>query len=298
MTLAFAGCQLSYDIETTLGPDGSGDRTVTLETHPGEFAGAGVTVEQVRTLFGLEEARGWRAAPRPDDDELAFICQQQVRDLEGWSALDCAVEIRGALVEGPLADVRFREEVTVETGHGPGGRTLTYRATYRWDRLKEVLMNRIVGHFDAAVARRYAFLDKVQRAELRGLLAGHLAVVLLAETGESCSLADEAITASFMDLAGPIVRAARPTADLAPLAEIVRETGEGDWLFADLPGVQLAALGAVEVRVTLPGEVLETDGDQVDARTVRWEFGIEQVLREPVTIRAHAAVATRPEVAE
>jgi hypothetical protein len=54
----------------------------------------------------------------------------------------------------------------------------------------------------------------------------------------------------------------------------------------------------VEVRVTLPGEVLETDGEQVDARTVRWEFGIEQVLREPVTIRAQAAVATRPEVAE
>ena len=291
--LCLVGCP-RYEIETTVGRDGGGRRVVTLEADGDISQGTDVTTAEFLSLFGLDEGRGWITTSRAGDDKLVFTCEEQIADPAGWSNLECDLQVRGSLSEGPLEEIRFREEVAVETRRGAEGRTVAYRATFGWHGLQEALTDLVVGHFSESVARQYPFLNKAELAELRGLFAGHFSVGWLTEGEDVCSLEEDTVLASFASLAEPIVRAARPTADVSALRVLAEESADGaDSLVSEqLPGVELAVFASANLRLTLPGRILETNGTIVGDGTVEWKLDLldERMLRGPLEIYASASV--------
>jgi len=289
LSMSYPGCP-KFEIRTTLEPDGSGRRTVVLETDAAKAGEQEIGTQDFRELFGLDAERGWNTRPASEDDKMAFGCEETVADLSGWSDLDCALEIRGALHGKPGYEVLLEERVTVETARGASRSTVSYEATFVWHELKRILIGRTAAHFDELLGKRYPFLSADDRAELRGLIAGHMAVALLAETDEAWALNDDRVRASMIDLATPVIKRADPEADLSDLGSLIEASGDGDHLLEALPGIQLALFGTLRISLELPGEIVETNGEVIDRRSVEWEIELEQILSEPVTIHARSVV--------
>jgi hypothetical protein len=289
LSMSYPGCP-KVEIRTSLDPNGGGQRTVVIETEAAKAGEQEIGTQEFRELFGLDAGHGWRTQPASEPDKTAFGCEETIADLAGWSKLNCGLEIHGALRGKPGHEVLLEERVSVETAHGAAQGSVRYEATFVWHELKRILIERTSAHFDALLGRRYPSLSAIHRAELRGLMAGHMAVALLSETDEEWTLDDERVRASIVELATSVIRRADPDADLANLASLIDASGDGDHLLDNLPGVQLALFGTLRINLALPGKVVETNGEIVDDRTVEWQIELEQILSGPVTIHARAVV--------
>jgi hypothetical protein len=281
LSLSYPGCP-SYEIRSTVHADGGGLRSISFETDRAVLDGAELSVADFRRLLGMEGERGWRVASDSGAEKTAFACEQQVAGAAGWSTLDCGLDIRGSVSNQPFEQVRFLEKVAVEAT----GDRMSYRATFGWDRLRETLIEHVVARFDQLAAERYPFLDGDQRAELRGLLAGHLAMAMLGDASDGPSLSDDEVTGSFVALAAPILRAGHPAADAGALPGIIEAAGDSRWLEEQLPGFEALVFSEIRIQLTMPGKILETDGEEIGPRTVEWKLSMDQVLAQPVTVHA------------
>lgn len=293
LSMFLCGCQ-RYEIETRVNADGSGHRKVTLEA---SLEGAGdldISLDEFENLFGLDPARGWQQVSAEEGEDLIFTCEEDVASIADWAGLASGVHVRASLEEETFTGVHFEESVAVETGEGPEGRTVSYRARYEWREVMRLTATRAAEHFAEEAARQYPDLNASQLTELRGLLAGYLSMALLLEIDEECSIPEEAMTAAFAGLAEPVVRPAHPDAEGIAIAELAEEVIDGEWLdsFLEerLPGVGLTVMSEIVVRLRMPGRIVETNGEQVDANTVTWEIDMGRTISLPAEIYARAVV--------
>jgi hypothetical protein len=301
--LVCSGCQ-HYEVEVKLTPDGSGQRKVTL-FDGGDWRDTSTPPpHEIRQLFGVTDERGWRpvdwdatdaesAAPA---DSKGYWRQRNVTDLENWSQQSGDVHIRGSLAdEKPFSEVQFSNSVSVEIGEGSQGRTYTYSETFTWTGLQEIVIGFLADHFRMAMAQAFPSLGEAELAELRGLMAGHLSVGWF-----SMAVADELeqnsqlIIRSLASQAAAVVHRADRGADPLNIQSLVEREVllQGDevetYLEEKLPGFFAVGFTEVNLQVTMPGQVVETNGEQQDDQTVSWQLDVFAVAAGPVQCYARS----------
>jgi hypothetical protein len=304
--LALTGCQ-TYEVNVALRADGGGSRAIVLELDGSLGAESTPTLKEYRGYFNLDAAWEYSGVPdtkrveadglfRSDRVRTRFTKDIEVKRAEDWSALSGDVSVRGSLDKGPFGAVRFSNHLNVRRGGREGARTLEYRETFRWTKLREVLVKHQVDVFLAIVGAAYPALSETQLAELRGVAAAGFLM------GLEMNLRDVE-----EEVAGAVLAAlegyARENLGLEPEpegADVLRSAFRHALLDPDnqleaflaekLPGVDQAALTDLELRVTMPGPIIETNADSVEGQTAVWRIELLAALNAPVQARALAAL--------
>ncbi len=300
--LACSGCQ-HYEVAVTVEPDGSGQRSVALVDDGNWQEQSSPTFSELRQLFCVTAAEGWqplaempgRTTDSGQENEVGFWRDTRVQDLSSWYERSGDIQIRGTLATGPYEKVRFRNSVAVEVGEGPHGRIYTYRESFAWLGLEEVVVDFLADHFRAAMGSAYPFLGGEELAELRGLMAGHLSLGWFAlAVADQLEENAQPIVQSVATRAEAIVRRTRPTADpqhIWPLVEheVLLKGDEGDaFLEENLPGFFAVGFTEIQLHVTLPGMVTETNGEREDGGVVSWKVDIFDAAARPVEFYARS----------
>jgi len=305
--LVWGGCQ-HYEVDVKLESDGSGLRKVTLLDDGGWQEASTPPAAELRQLFCVTEEQGWRPVAGPADEgeekgdswtaSKGFWRERRIADLAGWYEQSGDVHIRGTLAnEDPFDQVRFSNSLAVEIGESPHGRTYNYSETFAWAGLQDIVVDFLADHFSQAMARAYPALGKAELAELRGLMAGHLSLgwftmAVTDELEENAHL----IIQSLANQVEAVVRRVEPEVDRQQVQALVEQEVllQGDdietYLEEKLPGFFAVGFTEVNLRVTMPGTIVETNGERQDDHTVTWQLDVFAAAASPVRLHVRSHV--------
>ncbi len=296
LALLCTGCQ-QYGIEVTVEPDGSGKRSIELTTSSLARSGAEPSADDFRILFGLKEEDGWYISKRKpggeeEGDESSgyiFTLEREAADLADWRNMSGDINISAAFPSGKYYNVKFHNTVGVEIARGTNARSVTYRETIGWNSLKEELVDFFASWYHDSMAVTYPELGTAELAELRGLLAGHLSMGLVAieETGDFDA---ESVAREMVSMATGIIRRARPdveTEEVHAITEAILSDSTNKFerfTAREMPGVELAFFTEINLRVTMPGRIVESNADEVQERTAIWKLDIMRTINRPMEL--------------
>jgi len=303
---------VEYTIETTLHTDGSGFREermeVTknddLEMSPGTFG----------ELMRVTAQHGWTRSLEVDskgDTTNIFLRKTRIGDLESWSDLNGAVYIAGSAPADSntrvgyvtLGDIRFRNQVEVEKGTVTDGSTsFTYRETFYWEEAIDVLVESSMSVFSQALSEKYPLLSGHELGEMVGIARAHLWTAL--DGGYFDLDGDEdRLMSRARDLtteqAVNILKMRYPQESGFFLKDLLHKLyrGEGaagqEWeafLEEHLPGIDLAIYTGIQIRLNMPGRVMNSNHHQMDGSTLVWEFEHLNAVASPIEIFAESFV--------
>jgi hypothetical protein len=319
-----------YSIETTLNPDGSGQRVVILEATDPQRLGEGVTREEFVEYMSVSEQKGWSHYTEVQSDgDTTFVFKREttIERVESWPTLDDEIHISGTRpfsadsVVGylRLGDIQFRNRVRVvraDRGLVPrgddaqrvnlgdyilpaGASVLSYEETFTWEHGDEAVVEVLVSQMERSVREAYPRLSSRDRAEIAGIARANVWSAIEAGWLDSIGEDEDIIGEEALDrvtrLAGKIVRATYPTvADetlrerLNPLSdESERELNER---FERLIPGFFAAGSEIHFRLTMPGEVTNTNAHEREGNTLIWEFNSDDAIAAPVVLVAESVV--------
>ncbi len=197
--------------------------------------------------------------------------------------------LRGTLEPGPHEDVAFTSALEVEAGAGTNLRTYTYRERFGWTGLREILVARQAEGFCNRLHASHPSLTDEDRLELTGLLAGAMlaTIELEASSAEPEGVA-EALGHAVEAHAEDIIRRHDPDADCTDVAQIAKDAITGAdkdleaFLHEKLPGAYLAGATSIELRVLMPGRIVDSNADRVEGRTACWSLDTWDALVRPI----------------
>lgn len=302
-TCAFLGGCIEAKIAVTVQPDGTGRREVEIAWELESLQELELSVDGFQELLDLQEASGWSASRETrwaDGGERTFLVFRrtlEIESLEGWPRQGGDIDIRAGKDDPRFLGhtVRAGNEVSVELARSGHGRSITYRETFRIEGMKELMDQFQSERFASQVAQAFPQLTEADRAELRGLYFGHLALQ------RSLYGQDDEDPDQIQKLADSLARHARrvvenrapgvETGELDRLARNVlvdEDEALDQHLVDELPGVLIAALFGIKLEVTMPGEVVDTNADQRSEGYVAWEFQLWSAIDEPVQLFVRA----------
>jgi hypothetical protein len=290
--LWLVGC-VEYTIETTLNADGTGVRSERMVVDEIEDSDLNVSYSDFADVMFVTENRGWKHSTEEDGDDTLHVFERdtRVRDLAGWSGLSDGVRIAGTRSANgettvgyvSLVDVQFRNTVNVEIGEVGEYTTYSYRETFYWENLYDVLVEYFVETFMATVDARYPDLTPGQRGELAGLVRGGLWSAMDQGLLDASDEKEQELVSRLIDRTAPeaakIVRQSYSDVEAESFRSMLRhhiddEDDElGDFINRELPGVQLAGNSEIIFRLNMPGRVTTSNSDERDGGTLTWEFG-------------------------
>lgn len=300
--LLSAGCK-EYDVRVKIMPDGGGSRYVELTTASVTSSNEESAYEEFTELFSLYEKDGWTVNKRKVEGNgeeghrgYIYTLERHAKDLDDWREMSGDINIRAALPGGTYHKVKFQNTIGVEIAHGAHAKSITYHETLGWDSLKEELIDFFATWYQDSISATYPELGSVELAELRGLFAGHLAMGLAAveETGD---FDGESVARDMVSMATGIIRRARPdaaTEDVYGITEAVLNDSTNKFeRFAarEMPGFELAFFTGINLSVTMPGRIVESNADEVQERTAIWNLDIMQTINRPIELFVRAEVA-------
>ena len=288
------GCR-HYVVEVTLNPDGSGSRHLKLSGDP--VLDSDLTLDEFRKLLHLEEAKGWQVRRQTDSDgeKITFEGTGQIKNLASWHEQSGDIRIDASL-SGPHADVGCQNSVVVEMVEGPSGGQYTYKETFAWTGLKEFIVAFVSEQFSSAMAETYPFLTSEEISELRGLMAGHLALYRFDIPEDEEKDQEERVIRSVAFYAGKLVARDHPDADLLGIqgiAQTVVEDSDGaldDYVGENLPGVELAVFTDVTLKVEMPGAIVDTNAEEIEGRTAVWKIDLLDAVEGPIELYARSGL--------
>ena len=287
-----AGCW-QYEIEVTINPDGSGSRTLRLQADPEDMREESADMAEFVGLYCLGAEAGWtmerEREPGAKREILVFTRRGQPASLGDWRHVSGDVRILGTLEPDPDTNVAFANAVAIEAGAGANLRTYTYRERFSWTGLREIIIARQAEGFCNRLQGSYPFLTDENRQELTGLLAGAiLATVELEASSKEPEGVAEALAHAVEAHVEDIIRRHDPDAACTDVAQIVNGglTGADKdleaFLHEKLPGAYLAGATSIELRVTMPGRIVESNADRVEGKTACWSMDAWDALVRPV----------------
>ncbi|UCG84744.1 MAG: hypothetical protein JSW71_12370 [Gemmatimonadota bacterium] len=307
--LGIGGCT-EYRIETTLRADGSGVRSEKMVVEPfeDEADNARFRANFGYLMFATEDFR-WTHREEVDDEDTVhvFLRETRITDHDSWADLSGTVHIRGAAATDAdstvgsvrLGDVHFRNRVRLERGRVTEGISFTYRETFYWENLADVLVEYIVREYTSAVVARYPDLNSAQRGELDGLVTGAVWFAvgqgLFEASGDEESELVSALGRSTAVRAAEIVQRRYPDATSGFFADVLEEVYSDDdrsedFIQRQLPGVQLAINSGIVFQLSMPGRVLSSNAHDRYGATLIWEFVPGDALTAPLEIHAESIV--------
>ncbi|UCF19681.1 MAG: hypothetical protein JSU87_17485 [Gemmatimonadota bacterium] len=302
--LASWGC-VEYTVETTINPDGSGLRSETMEVDENEDVDFKVSADQFRVLMHVDEAAGWKYEKATDDEgKVLHVLRRQteVGDLTRWSSLDRRIHIsaatsgsRGAAVGDPrYSNVAFWNRIEVRHSQSADGKTFSYRERFYWENLMGVLIDLELERFKRSLTSRFPDLDPELRGELIGLAKGGLWTTAQQgrwDMGEADrARAFQPLSDHLVEEALRLARTQYANADESFFGEAFRDLFVGDvddeevgrFLEEKLPGVMLAGNSELVLRLSMPGQILESNAHERDGSTLVWKFSPWDAIVKPV----------------
>ncbi len=275
-SLVLAGCQRMV-AESVVNADGGGRRTLTLildEEPPAADPGV---------YMGVTTARGWQPSVTEETDENGKLRrlpthrrESRVNRLADWAAVSGDLRVLAAAPGKPHADLHLANQVSVELGQG----TYTYRETFAWDGVMDVLVAFVADRYRDQAAAAYPRLNATQLAELHGLARGVCTMGARAASGLEFdeTLAIDTLAALSHDAIGEDPVRLR---ELAASAIHDEDKAVEAYIERELPGYSLAGTTTLELSVVLPGRVVETNGKIGDDGVVTWSFQLGDPLVGP-----------------
>ena len=298
--LLITACQ-EYEVEVVVDPEGGGSRSITLAVDGELSEESEPTLAQPLAIFALQEDRGWRLESREELERAIgpfqrrhvtrFTREAEAADAASWRDLSGDIRVIGSPDE---PEIGMRNEISV--WHSTGTvRSLSYRETFIWTGLLEALLEYQAEHFVKLLDAEFPTLGTEELAELRGLIKGFSLYHLRLELDEDTEDEGEQLTRLVDAYTLEIVRRAAPTAEAEAVAGIVHqaifdpEGGAIDHLFEEkYPGIGMATLTEVTLRVTMPGTLADHNADEVTGNTAIWRFDIFNALLAPLDVYVRA----------
>ena len=302
------GACTEYGVVTVLVPGGGGGRMETVRVARG--GDDSIAARDYVRLMNLGEEKGWSHRAEVDDDTThVFERERGIPDVSAWTTLTGTIRIDGATPEHArtrvgrtaLGDVRFSNRVHVTRGRGATGTTYAYRETLSWQNGAAPIVEFFVGQVNDAVAREYPLLRPEQRGELTGLVrAGLWAMFDSGSLGPDTSgeeeevVIDRFVTRTAKEAAAAVrvtYADARPAALESILRGAIEEDDElGRFLDSKLPGLSLAWNTEIELRLIMPGSVIDSNAEVVEGDTLVWKVNPGDALTTPIELRAESVV--------
>lgn len=293
------GCK-QYSIDVTINEDGSGARLVELSTSTIGEDDLEMSLDEFLRLFNLDEKHGWKmrreAKEGEQHEKYIFTLDRTAKHISSWQAMSGDFNVRGTLEKGPLEDISFHNEIEVERSDG---NTITYRETLAWNKLKESVVDMSAAFFSETLAQEYPFLSKHDLDMIKNFLAGIITIVWYAEEVAEDKITDEICSQAAGDYIAYLIKEKHPDKDLSGLAEtidrIINDEGEEylDRILQEkLPGVYLAGHTAIALKVTMPGEIIDSNANKVEGNTAIWEFDLMLApLNHPIEIHVRSKIS-------
>lgn len=283
--LVATGCR-EYKVEMRIRANGSGERVTTIEAEPDPPA-------ETRALLGL--ASGWSEAAIVRDGKPAvrFARQVAIGREDDWGRLPPDLLV--------LSDAAGRaslgSHVSVQCGRSDAGRRCTYQETIGWRDLRETMADVYADSLDRALRDSVPDLDHEVRAEVRGLVHG--AVLLRWDSlmeAEGHEHEAEGVIDALAREAGRAAGRGHAPGQARRVTQLVRSVclapqGRGlnpDPALGALPGIELPFDSSLEMHVTLPGTIVQSNADQIQDRTAVWRIDLSKALQGDIVLHAEA----------
>jgi len=309
--MVLSGC-IEYTLDTTLLPDGSGDRGINVEvTDAEDNQDLGLSEQEFRTLMGVPQSDGWSHQVDVDssgDTTHVFSKNERIGDLASWSRLDGTVRIQGALPARSsaslgyitLGQVRFSNQVLVGTSRkSDGSAAFEYTETFQWEKGVEAVLEIMLQRVEAAVAAEYPTLEARAQGEVLGMARARFQEAVEDGVFDEDDQWDTLWARAIQQTASqalPIVKGSYPRESEEGLrGKIDIFSGELeeelDAVFKEtLPGMNLAFNSEITFRLTMPGEVTSTNAHEREGNTLVWEFSPSDALTSPVVLVAESVL--------
>ncbi len=307
--IALTGCQ-EYDVEVVVEPDGSGSRELVLSTNSRPNGTSEPTLMEFEHAYCLDDRSGWKTVEtgkaEEEDSTKSFFGTRPSRALwqrdaratrpTDWARMSGDIRLLGDPVGSRDSEVEFTNRIAVETATDSGKAILTYSEQFEWIGLKEAVAHRQADLFVKQTDEHCPEISPEVRGELRGLMIGAMLMELDLSVRDVDDGEHEALAATITDLALAAMTGKHGAPTPAEMTAIVTRLladpdGElTDWLEEMLPGAGLGIETAIEISVTLPGEIVQSNADTIDGRTASWTIDILQALVWPVEIFARAEI--------
>jgi len=301
---------VEYTIETTLHTDGAGFREERMEVTKNDDLE--MSPEVFGELMGVTSRHGWTRSLEVNskgDTTNIFLRKTRIGDLESWSDLNGAIYIAGSAPADSktrvgyvtLGDIRFRNQVEIEKGTVTDGSTsFTYRETFYWEEAIDVLVEMYMGKFSEALADKYPLLSDHQVGEMVGLARAHLWTAF--EGGFFDEYEDRLLNQArdrTTEQGIKILRLRYPQEGGFFLKDLLHNLYQGNgevgeemeaFLEERLPGINLAIYTGIQIRLNMPGRVMNSNHHQRDGSTLVWEFEPLNAVASPIEIFAESVV--------
>ncbi len=287
--LALSGCQ-TYRVETRVNADGGGERVTKLDAESEVEA-------PTRALLGLTGAWREETIERQEQPRLIhrFTRERAVGSAAEWSTLPPDLLIRSD-ADGHAT---LAERVTVEMRRDGAERRCIYREVIGWRYLRETVADAFADFLDKALRDTLPQVAPQTRAELRGMIRGYVVAGwsdLTASDDHGGSA--ERLVEFFIADSGRIAARAGGADEGARIARVMRRLlfdPDGN-LKSDpldrLPGVELSGESSLELQLTLPGEIAESNADEVKGRTAFWRVDLGKALDADIELKAEAKLGS------
>lgn len=290
-TLLIAGCK-QYVIEVELTPDGGGTRTIELSmTSIGEKRYE-PTIDELRRLFWVTDEAGWKLEWQEGEDgekTPLFTKTAKTPTVSGWREMSGDLRISGTLESDSPHQAEFTNVIRAERETTKAGTAFTYRETLTWSGLQEAAVDFLVDRFWYELKPAFPDLGETESAELRGLLAGYVSTRLqlfFEDQDDDDGPRQELVT--LAQEAKTIIEGEYQEVQLWTIYDILewvlKDTGDVTTRFLEkeLPGVHLASYTDLVLKVAMPGEIVDTNADEIKGGRAIWNRGILDALWEPV----------------
>jgi hypothetical protein len=270
-----AGCH-EYQITVAVDADGSGVRTITLDTKH-ELDG------DDRRLWGLV-GDGWTVEGTTEqggDRRWRYRREHRVDRLDRWR------ETGSTLLRGtPDGRVRLISAVQVEQIRGASGTRHVYRESLGWAELREEVADLVARNYAAFLRHDFPALPDSLVHEARGAMA---ATIVLSwrelVAGDEDSSPEQELGERFnQHLAQRLLRAG-----VAPALTqaVVRATAAWDYfggLEEAIPGLDHCLESSLVLTVAMPGEVVGGNADTVEGNLATFKVDLAETLEGPVIL--------------
>ncbi|HSG29478.1 MAG TPA: hypothetical protein VLA34_13445 [Candidatus Krumholzibacterium sp.] len=309
LLICASGCN-EYRAEVKVLPDGSGTRAVRLSVSIDTDSGEKPDIETIRSLLSLDGPAGWKRvtespSDRPaepgdapdrasDADSEVFLCEQSAGGPGDWARMSGDISIRGTLQEGKGNDVRLTNRISVDRSAGDGKTVLTYRETLEWKGLKAFVLDYVSDRHVRDVVSLFPGMSPVDRAELKGLAAGHFGIVF--DQVDDDELYDSLLpdlASSLLETSIEIIGRSGPVSGEEALKESIdnlvydRDNSFDRFLETSLPGADMAFSSELVLTLSMPGKIVETNGEiSEDQHSVSWKVGLLDPFTGPVEMYA------------
>ena len=278
-----SGCH-EMDVETRLEADGSATRNIELRTEAAPEDTV-ITLDEYRALMGVTRERGWthtvsRKTRKESGEQVDYHTFKRSHkttktgDLPGMSG---DIFFMGSVTNPVFDHVRFSNTIEIATGATIAGNTIAYRESFYWPGLVEALLDYRLEQFRPGLENAYPGLgpDEIEvwyayfRGTFMAAVDDRIFEMKSSERYDRFAGSIDRVTAEAMTR----IRTRTPGADDAFVTAMVRsifvEWDEFEHTAEEmgLMGVVLGVGLKLTLRVDVPGRIVETNADRIEAYT-------------------------------